>query len=261
MRVYVINLARSPERRAHMVRELRKAGLDHEFVEGVEGRGLDLSDSGLVDQAWVGKSPFWSGVVGCYLSHLNVHKKLLEADTERALVLEDDVILPPDMSALIEAASAHMAGAEAVLLHHHRFGHAEGDEAYRFLRRGSVPLPGSRILALPCDVSQLGATGAYLITRDACHRMAKAMLPVRARVDDWAFFCNEGVLDKVRCVVPMPVRIDSSFRTTIDGYGPRTLQTRLRNAVIRVPLLSQALTTRRQRIMARKTQIELVGDS
>jgi len=261
MRVYVINLARSPERRAHMVRELRKAGIEYEFVEGVEGRDLDLSDTSLVDPAWLGEGPFWSGVVGCYLSHLKVHKKMLEADIQRALVLEDDVLLPDDMGALIEVASTHMSGAEAVLLHHHRFGSAERGAAYRFLRRGSVQLPGSRVLAFPTDVGDLGATGAYLITRDACQRMAKMMLPVRARVDDWAFFCNEGALDNVRCVVPTPVQINSRFRTTIEHYGPSTLQTRLRNAVIRIPLLSQALTIRRQRIMARKTQVELVDDS
>jgi glycosyl transferase family 25 len=244
-----------------MVRELRKAGIDHEFVEAVEGRDLDLSDTSLVDPALLDNSPFWSGVVGCYLSHLKVHKKVLEADTERALVLEDDVILPADMNALIEAASMHMTGAEAVLLHHHRFGRAEQGEPYRFLRGGSVKLPSSKILAFPTDVGDLGATGAYLITRDACQRMAKAMLPVRTRIDDWAFFCNEGLLDQVRCVIPMPVRINSGFRTTIDHFGPSSLQTRLRNTVIRVPLLSQALTIRRQRIMARKTQVELVDES
>jgi glycosyl transferase, family 25 len=244
-----------------MVRELRKAGIDHEFVEGVEGRDVDLSDTSLVDPTRLGNSPFSSGVVGCYLSHLKVYKKVLEADTERALVLEDDVILPADMTALIEAASTHMAGAEAVLLHHHRRGHAERGEAYGFFRRGSVQLPCSRILAFPTDVGDLGGTGAYLITRDACQRMAKVMLPIKVPVDDWAFFRNEGALDKVRCVVPMPVQINSGFRTTIEHYGPSSLQTRLRNAVIRIPLLSHALTMRRQRLMARRTQVELVDDS
>jgi glycosyl transferase, family 25 len=242
-----------------MVSELHKAGIDHEFVEGVEGRDLDLSDGSLVDPAWLGEDPYWSGVVGCYLSHLKVLKKVLEADTERALVLEDDVILPADMGTLVEAVSTHMAGAEAVLLQHIRFGPKRG-EAYRVRRRGSVQLPGSRVLAIPADVGDVGGAGAYLITRDACRRMAKAMLPVRAPVDDWSFFCNKGILDKVRCVVPMPVRVNLRFRTTIEHYGPGTLQTRLRNAVTRVPLLSHALTFRRQRIMARNTQVELVDD-
>jgi len=260
MQAYVINLARSPERRAHMVRELDKAGLQYDFVEAVEGRDLDLSDAGLVDQAWVREGPYWAGAVGCYLSHLKVHEKVLETDAERTLVLEDDVLLPADTIALIEAAAAQMTGAEAVLLHHHRFGDPEGRGAYGFLRRDSVQLPGSRLLAFPASVADVGATGAYLITREACQRMAEAMLPVRTFVDNWGYFRTEGVLDRVRCIVPMPVQISPAFRTTIEHYGPSTLQTRLRETAIRIPLLSHALTIRRQRIMARNTAVELVDD-
>lgn len=261
MRVYVVNLARSPERRSHMVRELRNAGLEHEFVEAVEGRDLDLSDASLVDPQWLGEGPFWSGVVGCSLSHLKVYHKVLEAGVERALVLEDDVLLPRDLGALIDAVATHMEGAEAVLLHHHRFGRVDAGEAYRFLSRGSVGLPGSRILAVPTNVGDLGATGAYIITRDACQRLVRAMPPVKARADDWAFFCDEGALDTVRCVVPLPVLASASFRTTIDHYAPNSLQTRLRNAVVKVPVLRQALAMRRQRLMTRKTRVELVDET
>jgi glycosyl transferase, family 25 len=261
MQAYVINLARSPERRVHMVRELRKAGIDYEFVVGTDGRDVDLSDTRLVDRTQLDNSPFSSGIVGCYLSHLEVFGKVLETDTERALVLEDDVVLPIDMTALVEGAAMHMAGAEAVLLHHHRRGRAERDGAYSFFRRDSVQLPGLRALAFPTDVRDLRGTGAYLITRDACARMTKMMLPIKVPIDDWAFFYNEGALDRVRGVVPMPVGINSGFRTTIEHHAPNTIQTRLRNAAIRAPLLSQALTMRRERLMARRTQVELVEDS
>jgi glycosyl transferase family 25 len=243
-----------------MVRELRKAGLEHEFVEAVEGRDLDLSDTTLVDPDWLGEGPFWAGVVGCSLSHLKVYQKIVDEGVERALVLEDDVVLPRDLGALVDAVSTHMEGAEAVLLHHHRFGRIDGGEAYRFLSRGSVELPGSRILAVPTNVGDLGATGAYVITREACQRMVKKMPPVKARADDWAFFCDEGVLDTVRCVVPLPVLASANFRTTIDHYAANSIQTRLRNAIINVPVLSQALAMRRQRLMNRKTRVELVDE-
>ncbi len=45
MRAYVVNLARSPERRAHIIAELEKSGIDYEFVDGVDGRDLDLHDA------------------------------------------------------------------------------------------------------------------------------------------------------------------------------------------------------------------------
>ena len=42
MRAYVINLARSLDRRAHITAELRKTGLDYEIIAAVDGRDLVL---------------------------------------------------------------------------------------------------------------------------------------------------------------------------------------------------------------------------
>ena len=46
---YVINLARSTERRAHIAAELGKFGIDYEIVEGVDGRDLDMHDPRTID--------------------------------------------------------------------------------------------------------------------------------------------------------------------------------------------------------------------
>ena len=44
MRAYVINLARSFDRRAHITAELEKAGLEYEIITAVDGQDLDLGD-------------------------------------------------------------------------------------------------------------------------------------------------------------------------------------------------------------------------
>lgn len=258
MKAYVINLARSPERRAHMASEFRKTGMEHEFVEGVEGANLDLDDSSIIDPIWLGNSPFFPGVAGCAMSHLKVYEKIIEDGSEVGLVLEDDVILPPDIDAIAEAVAAHMVGSEVVLLQYFSYLSLLRGDACRLSRRGSLELPSSRVLAFPAEVADLGASGAYLITREACELTAKAVLPVRVPADDWAFFFHERALHGVRCVIPMPVRINPEFRTTIDHYSPGSVQTYLRKAATRVPLLSHALTRRRQRIMNLTTKVELI---
>src|SRR5262249_4415431 len=53
MRAYVINLARSLDRRAHITAELQKTGLDYEFITAVDGRELDLDDPTIVDSALI----------------------------------------------------------------------------------------------------------------------------------------------------------------------------------------------------------------
>ncbi len=260
VRAYIINLARSPERRRHMVQQLKKTDVDYDFVEAIDGRALDLNDQNLVSPTWMGKSPLWPAEPGAILSHLKAQKRILESDDDAGLVLEDDVILPADLKTLLEAASPHMVGAEAVLLQYFSFASARRGEVCQFSRPGSLSLTPSSLLAFPTHLSDMAGAGAYVITRDACERMAKTVLPIRVNLDNWEFFQKEGAFDRVRCVVPMPVRINSEFRTTIDHYEAQSLQTRLREAIIHVPVISHALSVRRKRIMDRATRWAFVDE-
>jgi hypothetical protein len=166
---------------------------------------------------------------------------------QAALILEDDVVLPSDLNALVDATAGHLSGADLVLLNFH------SDEPCRVTRAGSLPLPASRLLVRVVDETQVTSAGAYLITRQACERMVETALPIRAHPDDWGFYSKAGVIDHVRCIVPMPVRNSTALRTTIDYYSPDSFQARIRETVARrrVPVLYQALALRRRRTFRR----------
>ena len=112
-----------------------------------------------------------------------------------------------------------------------------------FSVQGSVPLPGSRLLAFPVDLRQPVSTTAYLITREACERMTKSLLPVRTVADDWYQFYQDGLLDRVRCVEPRPVSHDCAFPSTVNYVPPEGLARHLREAIkrSRLPGLHQAV--------------------
>ena len=48
MHAYVINLARSRDRRAYITAHLNQIGIDHEIVTGIDGHSLDLSDQRII---------------------------------------------------------------------------------------------------------------------------------------------------------------------------------------------------------------------
>jgi hypothetical protein len=50
---YVVNMARSLDRRAHITRELEKTSVDYEIVTAVDGRELDMADAALIDPSFV----------------------------------------------------------------------------------------------------------------------------------------------------------------------------------------------------------------
>ena len=199
MRAYVINLARSTDRRAHITAELKKTGMDYEIMTAVEGREVDLSDRTIIDPALTYVTQFLTGTAGAALSHLNAYRKIVEDGLDVALVLEDDVVLPADLGSLADAVANHLTGAEIALLSYGSY------RSCNLSPEGSVQLPSSRLLALPIEIRTVNSGGAYIITREACERMIKCVLPARVNPDDWWYFYREGALDRVRCVMPMPV--------------------------------------------------------
>jgi glycosyl transferase, family 25 len=252
---FVVNLARSSDRWAHITAELEKTGLDYEIVPAVDGRELDLTDRATVDPVLLARTPFPEGTAGCALSHLHIYQKIVEDGLDEALILEDDVTLPADLRSLAEAVAGQLSGAELALLS------CDSPEPCKMSLEGSVQLPSSRLLALPIDVSQPRSSAAYVITREACERMIKCVLPVRVSIDDWWYYYREGALDRVRCVAPIPVLKNPKFVSTI---GFRSLRNGLRARLVRpllnhkIPLVYQALCRRRERILRQWAQSELV---
>jgi glycosyl transferase, family 25 len=252
---YVVNLARSLDRRAHITKELKRTSLKYELTTAVDGRELDLSDTELIDPSFVERSVFIEGSAGCALSHLNIYRKIVEDGLDVALILEDDVILPADLNKLAEEVSGHLSGADVALLS------VDCPDPVQLSRQGAVRLSGGRFLALPVDVSQPRSTGAYLITREACERMIKLALPIRANADAWRWFYREGALDRIRCVAPLPILKSANLTSTIGYYSLGSgLRARLVGPLVRgrIPVLHQILSYRRQRILRQWGRMELV---
>lgn len=259
MRVYVINLARSPERRVKMTAQLTKYGMDYQIVEAVDGRELDLKDPqtiGAIAPSFLDSDWFRPGHAACALSHLSVYRKILADGLEQALVLEDDVTISADLCSVANGVAAHMTGAEVALLNF------DSPDTCKVSRQGAVRLPASRQLVLPVDVGQPVSGAAYVITREACERMAARALPIRAKVDNWAHFYHEGIIDRLRCVVPLVVTKDPAFGSTIGYYSDASLKARFLGVIMQhnLRIFQRAVAYRRKRIWRRYTRVEFVND-
>ena len=255
MYAYVINLDRSPDRRAHMITELKKTGLDYEFVSACDGRDLDMKDPSVVTPELFAKSPFPANHGATALSHIRCYERMLAQGRDTALVLEDDVLVPADVNALADAVAAHLTGSEVALLSF------TNPEPTKMAREGAVQLPQGRTLALPIDPWQLDSGGAYVITREACERMIKSLVPVRACSDEWGYFYREGLLDRVRCVVPSTVSGANQFHSMQGSYTlGNGLKSRLLWPLVKLqlPIVQQILVSRRRRIGDRHRRHEMV---
>lgn len=151
MHIYVINLARSVDRRFAMSEKLAGSKATVEFVDAVQGQTVDRAlypmAHGLSD-----------GEVGCYLSHVAVWRLLLDSGRESALVLEDDVVCNKNLDDLCDAFSRlpfevdlirvsslkKAKGMDAWRLGSHRLliadMHPSGSQGYWLSRQGAAKL-------------------------------------------------------------------------------------------------------------------------
>jgi len=85
--VFVISLARAPDRRSTICKHLEALGIEYELVNAVDGSSL--SDAEIAKRVASGRK-LHRGAVGCYMSHIGVYETIVSRKLPVALVLEDD---------------------------------------------------------------------------------------------------------------------------------------------------------------------------
>lgn len=217
MWVFVINLDRDRDRLTRMIAECDRVGLAFERFAAVDGRHLEAD---LRDQFFDGNTQhepaFTPGEIGCYASHLRLHRLLEDSDTEFALILEDDVQLSDDLVPTIEAAVSAVGDWDIIRL----------SNATKSVVQPIAPLGNGRELVRYWTVPN--GTGAYLINRTGAIKFAESIEKRTLPVDEdmrrpWRFGLNTyGVL-------PPPVEPDVFGSSQIDTMGrDRKLSARAR---------------------------------
>jgi glycosyl transferase family 25 len=157
--IILINLDRSPERLAFQTRQFERLGLAFERITAVDGAAL--SNEAYRRSAFLWERPLSRSEVGCLLSHIACWKRVA-ASGHNTLIVEDDVVLAPEIVAVLAGAGA-LSGPVAVNL--------EARKGLRYLSGAPVTLPGlSGCTAFDLMLGTAGS-GAYILTPDAAARL------------------------------------------------------------------------------------------
>ncbi len=207
MRIFVINLQSSAERRKDIQSQLEKLGLPFEFFNAVDGKTLTEEDLSAYDgrkrRLFFGKD-LSRGEIGCLLSHRAIYRKVVAENIPAALILEDDTILSPDLPDVLAALSA-CAGEWDMI----RF--LSREKNYRQARH-LRPLDAAHTLARPYGTP--GGAYGYIVTPRAAERlnanMRKNWIPVDILHGQiWRTHLN------VFSVIPSPVTYREDQPSTI----------------------------------------------
>lgn len=147
-----------------MATEAKRAKLSFQRFAAIDGNALpgDLRALFLSDTGVPFEPALTPGEIGCYASHLSVHKLLLADErNDWALVLEDDVSLAPNLLATIDAALAKLPKWDIIRL----------SNATKSVALPVASLPNGREIARYWTVPN--GAGAYLISRSGAEKFLK----------------------------------------------------------------------------------------
>lgn len=100
--IFMINLARRPDRYQRMTYNFDVLGVEAEWVPAMDGRNIDeefLAREGIqmlpqFSEPFHGR-PLTYGEIGCFLSHYRLWQRIVEQDLDRVLIFEDDIKFEP----------------------------------------------------------------------------------------------------------------------------------------------------------------------
>lgn len=216
LKVFLINLDRSPDRLVAMQERLGRAGLSFQRVPAVDGATIEFPISEFSESAFRfkhGRRPN-PAEVGCYLSHIECASRLLASDCEFALILEDDLEFPPDLAELLDSALKHAEEWDVL-----RLSTVSDGKKFRFSR-----LTESRSLAI--SLTREKGSGAYIINRRAARWFVTKLLPMQLPFDlafDLEFFAGL----KSAFVVPVPIDQQLGLPSQIQGKRRRYHRSRV----------------------------------
>lgn len=181
--VFVINLARSPERwqalqaqaSAHAVPLTRVEAVDASALAPKASRGTLSNEWPGLDRPgfeWRNGRSVLAGEYGCYRSHLAALAEIVRRDLPFAVVAEDDVVLPADFTARLDAIVGAVPDCDVVKLVNHRV------PGFVEIKRTRL---GDRIGR--CLFGPTGSSAAYLVSAKGARKLAARLAIMRLPYD------------------------------------------------------------------------------
>lgn len=118
LQFYVVNLARSPDRRAVMKRRLDALGIQHAFFDGVDAskdEHLPISRYAPRWALWLRSRYLKAGEIGCFASHYLLWQRCASTG-QPMIVMEDDVSIDDEFPEVVSLVGQHIGEKEFIRL-------------------------------------------------------------------------------------------------------------------------------------------------
>lgn len=198
-----------------MEEQLKRTNLSYEFFDCVVG--TQLSDAELNTYCnmdainALNKKVEWftRGVIGCTITNQNFFKDIIKRKLEYVLFLEDDAVLPDNLSELLKNVEPHIKQGDLILLFW---------KAWQPLKL-SKPIfetkDGAKFY-IPQNPEVVTGGSAYIMTKKAAEKLLVFNTPIHTSPDNWFYFLKNECIDRIICAYPQIVDT-ADFRSTMQA--------------------------------------------
>lgn len=187
MKIYLINLDRSPERLARMQSILRSMGLEFTRFPAVDGSLLTEEELSAKVRLVDGRPHLSLGEIGCTLSHIECLELIAEGPDNYAVIAEDDVHLCSDAYRFLKNSSWIPAGVGVVKL--------ETVLKNTFLGRSTFcGVSGYELRPL---LSTHHGSGLYVVSKAAARKIVDLSNNLDLAIDEILFNLEKGFLREI----------------------------------------------------------------
>lgn len=199
VKCFVINLKKDIDRLEHISNELNKLGLDYEVLEASYGKELDAAFinqcrqedellfnlKGNVKVKLLGKLSL--SEIGCALSHLRAYQHVIDCGLDKALIVEDDICLKPQLKLALDNLDKIKDPWDVVQFSLHKgIKNLWGAKNYYFADGLYFRREGMRNDYLDARFNArriIGTTACYVVTKEACQKLINLGYPIRMPSD------------------------------------------------------------------------------
>ena len=178
MRIFVINLARRPDRMAAMAAQLDRLGLAYERFDAVDGKTCDPAELNAPFAAEGAMAELTPGDKACTSSHIQLWRLIASSGDSHAVILEDDVELSHAAPHFLQ--SDGWIPVDAGLIKIERYG-----------EKDQLTLIGRGMAVLDREIAPLlsrhPGSGGYIISREKAALLAAMTRKIAVPVDQLLF--------------------------------------------------------------------------
>ena len=203
---YLINLAENTERLRNSETQLVRIGIQFERINAIDGKMLSKKEIKNVYDAnaniYRARSPLVASEIGCYLSHIEVWKKIAQSNANGGFIFEDDFHASDDLGILMQFLSEDSDNWDMVKL----FSLNAAPKCF-----ASRPLGSDHVIATPYKVPN--GTVGYGLRQAVAQKLLDSSIPFFRPVDeDLKFFWEKEL--RIALVCPPPLTIGDEQTTT-----------------------------------------------